>query len=424
MRWIVVGPTSQLAKWPPKNSDGSPLACNAAIASPLTISTRPAPSAQMRRRCGCSATARPRLSHMPLRMRWFSASLLPGMARRRLRRAMRVALRRGPMVRPMNPPTAEAQSMGRQAKNAITAMSAAASPPSAMWRPTMRRPAIHGRGGGGGAAFFAAAAIGGSDKRLPDGKRCTGDDASRSPARTESAGRSQLSSPALVEEEVDAQLFAALHGVALEIADSGLAQHVLVEQEAAGEAAAVARQHDMRRVGHDLGLAAGLRLRARDDLQRRGGDGGARPQRVDGDAVLAEFLGHAEDAQAHAVFGDGVGDMRPEPPRVQVERRRQRQDMRVGRALQMRQAGARAEISAAQIDADHQVEALHRRLERAGEADGRGVVDEDVDAAEALDRRLDRAHHLVFLADVGLAGKRLAARLLYRLGCRGDREGG
>src|SRR5712671_3014752 len=163
----------------------------------------------MRRRCGCSATARPRLSHMPLRMRWFSASLLPGMARRRLRRAMRVALRRGPMVRPMNPPTAEAQSM--------------------------RRPAIHGRGGGGGAAFFAAAAIGGSDKRLPDGKRCTGDDASRSPARTESAGRSQLSSPALVEEEVDAQLFAALHGVALEIADAGLAQHVLVEQEAADE---------------------------------------------------------------------------------------------------------------------------------------------------------------------------------------------
>ena len=65
---------------------------------------------------------------------------------------------------------------------------------------------------------------------------------------------------------------------------------------------------------------------------------------------------------------------------------------------------------AARVDAVHQVVALHRRLERAGEADGARVVHQDVDAAEGLDRLLHRRVDLLLVADVDDAGERLAAR--------------
>ena len=76
---------------------------------------------------------------------------------------------------------------------------------------------------------------------------------------------------------------------------------------------------------------------------------------------------------------------------------------------QVRHRLLRAEERAARVDLMHQIEALHRRVERAGEADRRGVVDEDVDAAEALDRRGDRRVDLRFVADVGGDRERLAA---------------
>ena len=50
---------------------------------------------------------------------------------------------------------------------------------------------------------------------------------------------------------------------------------------------------------------------------------------------------------------------------------------------QVRQAGLRAQVGAAHVDAEHQVEALHRRVPGPREADCAGVVDQDVDAAEA-----------------------------------------
>src|SRR6185312_11921128 len=258
MRWTVVGPTSQLAKWPPNSSDGRPLASNAAIASPLTTSTRPEPAAQTRRRCGFSATARPRLSHMARRMRSFSAALLVGKARLRLRRATREARRRGPMPRPRKPPSAEATPTGRQANTAMTATRPAASPPCEICRTAARQAAIHRLGRRSSDALSSSAtASGGSDKRLPGGRwQPTAMLPDRPRQRNRQVGRSP--SPALIEEEVDAQRLAALHGIALEIRDAGLAQHLLVDEEAAGLAAAVARQHDMRGIGHDLGRAPGL----------------------------------------------------------------------------------------------------------------------------------------------------------------------
>jgi hypothetical protein len=55
----------------------------------------------------------------------------------------------------------------------------------------------------------------------------------------------------------------------------------------------------------------------------------------------------------------------------------------------------------------HQVVALHRRLERAGEADRAGVVDQDVDAPEGLDGLRHRGQHLGLLADVDHQGSAL-----------------
>ena len=173
----------------------------------------------------------------------------------------------------------------------------------------------------------------------------------------------------------------------------------------------------MRGVGEDLGPAHHVDPlgSAGNHRHRRGGDHGARPQRVDGDAVGAELLGHPQHAHAHPVLRHRVGDVVPEPFRVEVERRGEREDVRIAprgrRRLEMRQAGLRAEERAAHVDAEHQVEALHRRRGGAGEADRARVVDEDVDAAEALRGRLDRGLHRVFVADVAGDRQRVAARL-------------
>ena len=92
--------------------------------------------------------------------------------------------------------------------------------------------------------------------------------------------------------------------------------------------------------------------------------------------------------------------------------------MRVGRALQVRQASLRAHEAAAHIDVHHQVVALEGRVGRAREADGAGVVDQDVNAAEVLGRAGHGGLHGVFVADVDLQGQGAAARS-FDLGRRG-----
>ncbi len=153
----------------------------------------------------------------------------------------------------------------------------------------------------------------------------------------------------------------------------------------------------MRCIGEDRRRAASVSSRAhsRDHRQGRGRDHGARPKRVDGDATVAELLGHPQHAHAHAVLGDGIGDVILEPMRPQVQRWRQVQYVRVaagsGGAEQVWQARLRAQERAAHVDAEHQVEALHGSCQRAGEADRAGIVDQDVDAPELRNRLLDRA---------------------------------
>jgi hypothetical protein len=75
----------------------------------------------------------------------------------------------------------------------------------------------------------------------------------------------------------------------------------------------------------------------------------------------------------------------------------------------MRDAIFRYHEGSAGVDAHHQVEALHVGHRRVGQADGAGVVDADVDAAEFGNGLIDRRHHLGLLADIAQDRQRLAA---------------
>ena len=171
----------------------------------------------------------------------------------------------------------------------------------------------------------------------------------------------------------------------------------------------------MRGVGDDLGPAHAL-LRGRgagDHRDGRGGDHGARPQRVERDSPVAELLGHAQRDEAHADLRQRVGDVPAVPLRVERRRRRQRQHVRVAAGVrgrdQVRDAGARRDERPPRVDPHHQVEALRGRLQRAGEADRARVVDEDVDAAEARDGRRDRRLDGRLVAQVAGDRQRLPA---------------
>ncbi len=128
-------------------------------------------------------------------------------------------------------------------------------------------------------------------------------------------------------------------------------------------------------------------------------------------ATPADFSSadQAQHAHAHAELRHGVGGGMLEPFGLHVERRRQHQDMRIVRLLQMRDAVFRHHEGAAGIDAHHQVEPLHVGGLRIGQADGAGIVDADIDAAEFGDGLVDRRHHLRLVADIAQDRQRLAA---------------
>jgi hypothetical protein len=82
----------------------------------------------------------------------------------------------------------------------------------------------------------------------------------------------------------------------------------------------------------------------------------------------------------------------------------------------MRNARMGDRVGAADLDAIHQVEPLHRHLGDGAEVDRRGIVHDDVDAAELLDGFGHRRLHGVRIADVPDDGQRLAAGLFEFLG--------
>ena len=164
-----------------------------------------------------------------------------------------------------------------------------------------------------------------------------------------------------------------------------------------------------------LRLARGFPVHARHQLERGGRDEGFRPQAVHGNAVFRELRRMADDAHRHAVFRHGVGGGVPEPFRVQVERRAERQNMRVGGLPEKGQRRLGRGKGAAGVDAHDQVVAPHRRRRRIGQAERAGVVDQDVDAAERLRRRFHGIAEAGVVAHVDRQGKRPAAGLFHIL---------
>jgi len=74
--------------------------------------------------------------------------------------------------------------------------------------------------------------------------------------------------------------------------------------------------------------------------------------------------------------------------------------VRIVGVQQMRHTGLAAHESAARVDLLHQVETLHRRVQRAAQPDGAGVVDQDVNSTEARRGGRHGLRHLVFVANV------------------------
>ena len=93
------------------------------------------------------------------------------------------------------------------------------------------------------------------------------------------------------------------------------------------------------------------------------------------------------------------------------------------RLEQVRQRGRGEHESAAHVDVHHQVEALDRQVADVVQVDRGGVVQHQVDAAEPLDRALDRSGDLRLVADVADDRQYLATSLLDFLGGGVDRAG-
>jgi hypothetical protein len=172
-------------------------------------------------------------------------------------------------------------------------------------------------------------------------------------------------------------------------------ENAVVDAEVAREAARRLRQDRVRRIGHD-GCLARMRqqgLATRQAIFDGGrGDRRARPQRIEGNAVRAVFLGHAEHHQAHAEFADGVGHVRREPVRRQVERRAEREHLWIGGTAQVWHAQRRDQEAAAHVDLLHEVIVLHCQAVAAAEVQRTGIVDAQVYAAECgVDRAVRRS---------------------------------
>ena len=165
--------------------------------------------------------------------------------------------------------------------------------------------------------------------------------------------------------------------------------------------------------GEDVGRPP---LFARAELEEAGGlalDHGHRPQRRRRDAPVPLLLGDGVRQHGHAHLGDEV--RRLARHFRDADRRRHHHDAAAPALAHVRDHRARAEERAAHVDLHHQVELAGRPLGQRREVDGAGVVDEDVDAAEFLERGIPHPLHVVEFAHVAAHRQRAAAELAHFL---------
>ena len=108
---------------------------------------------------------------------------------------------------------------------------------------------------------------------------------------------------------------------------------------------------------------------------------------------------------------------------LQIERRRQHENVRVVRLFQERDREFRHHERAARIDLMHEIETLHVGRLRVGQRDRAGIVDHDIDAAELKRRLIQRTAHRRLVAHIDDERQRLPASLLDLGGGGEDRAG-
>ncbi len=170
----------------------------------------------------------------------------------------------------------------------------------------------------------------------------------------------------------------------------------------AAENSCVAAEYFESSIGDDVGLASVLcdGSAAQQIAHGRCVNDGAGPEAVGSDPKWPQLFRPGQRAQAHTELRQRVGEVRSEVFGAKVEWGRQRQDVRVLRAGQMRDAFLTAQVRAAHVDLLHQVEALHRRVHRSCQEDGASVVDQHVDATKVGNGRRDRSFDLSLVAHV------------------------
>src|SRR5439155_11117478 len=90
----------------------------------------------------------------------------------------------------------------------------------------------------------------------------------------------------------------------------------------------------------------------------------------------------------------------------------ERQHVGVGGGAQVGQGGAREQERAAGVDVEHEVVAAGVEIGDRRQVDRAGVVDHEVDTAEALDRGVDESGDVVLVSDVADNCQRGAAGAL------------
>ena len=116
----------------------------------------------------------------------------------------------------------------------------------------------------------------------------------------------------------------------------------------------------------------------------------------------------------HAGLGDGVGDR--SRAALQTGDRRRVDDRSAAAFLHERNRIAHAERDGSQQQVHRAVPRLARHvLDRVGAAAGAGIVEQDVEAAELVLRRLHRRLDVVFLRDVAVVKLHLAVEAAFQL---------
>jgi hypothetical protein len=132
-------------------------------------------------------------------------------------------------------------------------------------------------------------------------------------------------------------------------------------------------------------------------------------QRIDADVVLRAFdLQHVHQSDQAGLGGTVVC-----LPEVAVDAggRCRHQDAAEVRRAHVRPYGLAADRRTQQVHVEHRAEIGQRRLGETGVAQDAGIVDEDVDAAPALDHGCDHVRNLLGIGDACAMRHRLATRL-------------